>query len=202
MAASSPDSCRMARPRFAGAEALAHEAHDLAVGTAAGALVLVDVDVVEEVADDLGLAEDVLVAPVAGRGVDDLAAAMRHLLDGLAQGEQGRGVVAVVEDDGGALVGEHVEAAGNGGEIAREGLDAGADGLDREAERVPGGHRREQVLDLEADAAAVGQRQVGQARHRALVLAGAQDDGAATHGDRLAARAAVRDAAPARRDCG
>ena len=66
--------------------------------------------------------------------------------------------MAVVEDDGGAAVAEHVESAGHGVEIAREGLHAGANGVEREAEGVARGDRGEQVVDLEADASAVGER--------------------------------------------
>src|SRR5262249_29371811 len=80
-------------------EALAHESDDLAVGAAPGALVLVDVDLVEEAAEDLRLADDVLVAAVAGRRVHDLAAPVSHAPDGLREREQCRRVVAVVEDD-------------------------------------------------------------------------------------------------------
>jgi len=60
---------------------------NLAVFAAARALILVDEDLVEVFADDFGLADDVLVPPVAGGGVDDLGLLVRHLSDGVHQGD-------------------------------------------------------------------------------------------------------------------
>src|SRR5262249_7606443 len=137
----------------------AEDGHDLPRLAATDAVgVLVQNDAVESVAQQIGLADQVLVAPVAGRGVDRRALAGRELSQYFDEARQGRYVVAVIHDDGGPPDFQQVEAAGRLVEAAAERLQPRADLFARHAEAPCRGGRRQDVLDLEPDAAAVRQR--------------------------------------------
>jgi hypothetical protein len=139
-------------------EALAQQAEHLAVGAAALALVLVEDDVVEGVAEDLGLLADVLVAPVAG-AADDHAAALRPASPRRRAPARGwrpgcgrsrrsawrRGSLKTLKRPGAVSA----SLAKGPARRARRPV---------EAERPGGGDRGHGVLDLEADGALARQR--------------------------------------------
>src|SRR5262249_38086579 len=103
-----------------------HQANHFAVGAPARALILVNVNLVEEVAEDLRLANDVLVAAIARGRVHDLAPAVTHAANRVRERDQRRGVVAVIEDHGAVAVRDDVEATRRRAEAARERLRAEA----------------------------------------------------------------------------
>ncbi len=72
--------------------------------------VLVQNDIVEGIAQDLGLALQVNVAAVARAADDDAAPARRHAIDRVDKRLDGIGVVAVVGDQCGPAVRKYVEA--------------------------------------------------------------------------------------------
>ena len=98
-----------------------HERHHLAIGPATRALVLVDDHVIKAVADDLGLANDVHVAPISGRGVHHQPPIVRHATNGIDKRHQGVGVVPVVDHDGGLFILKHVEPPRRAAGVAGEG---------------------------------------------------------------------------------
>src|SRR5690606_21638797 len=87
------------RARRAG-QALPQQREYFAVAAAALALVFVEDHLVERLAENLGLAPDVLVAPVAGAADDHEAAVCGHRFDGARERRDGVGIVAVVGDHG------------------------------------------------------------------------------------------------------
>jgi hypothetical protein len=171
-------------------QALAQQGQHLAVGPAALAGVLVEDHVVEGLAQDLGLLADVLVAAVARAGDDHRAALARHGFHRLHQGAHGVRVVAVVGDHGGAAVVHHVEAARRVVGVVDEAGQAGADGVPAQAGAPGGRHGGHRVLDLEADRAVAGQRDVGQGHGLAPVAFGGHD-AALVHEDAALALGAV-----------
>src|SRR5690606_16340181 len=143
-------------------QSLAQQLHHFAVGASALALVFVEDHIVERIAEDFRLAADVVVAAIAGAADDDRAAVRRHRFDGAGQCLDRIRVVAVIGNDGGAAMHEHVEAARRGVRAVLESAQAFAyDGPVQSQPpcRADGGHR---VFDLEADRAVVGDRDVGQ----------------------------------------
>ena len=99
------------RRLFRADQALAQQSHDLAIGATALALVFVHHHFFKRIAQNLGDLADVLVAPVARPADHHRASARRHGLHRLHQRGHGVRVVAVVGNDGGALVVENIEAA-------------------------------------------------------------------------------------------
>src|SRR5690606_27048784 len=88
--------------------------------TAALALVFIQNDLVEAVAQDFRLAAQVFIAPVAGAADDGNPALGRQLVDRADQRLHCIRVVAVVGDDRGAVPAETVEASGRGLRIVDE----------------------------------------------------------------------------------
>ena len=104
MARNSPRISSTAVARLALRQAFAQQGQHFAVGATALALVLVEDDLVEGIAEDLGLLADVLVAAVTGAADHHHAPLGRHGLDGAHQRQNGVGVVAVVGNQRGAAV--------------------------------------------------------------------------------------------------
>src|SRR5690606_4473295 len=143
---------------FGSGQAPAQQGNNLAVLAAALAGVLIKNGFVERLAQNFRLLANILVAPVAGSTDDDGAAYRRHRLDGPHQRPDGIRIVAIVDDQGGALVVEHVETSGRGRGVADEARKRLFNGLPRQAQRPAGGHGGHGVVDLETDEAAMGQR--------------------------------------------
>ena len=116
---------------------------------------------------------------------------MRQRLDRLDQGTEGRDVVAVVDHDRRAVDLQQVEPAGYGVDGRAERLQAVADGVEVEPEGPGGARGGQRVLDLEADPAAVGQGDVGQAAQAGLAGPLGQHDLAVPDDHRPAAPGAV-----------
>ena len=115
----------------------------------------------------------------------------RHAVDGLDQRLDGVRVVAVVGDQRGAAVVEHVEAAGRGVGVVDEAGQAARGSMSQAMPSAQaGGDGGHGVLDLEADGAVAGERDVGQ-RDAVLELALGGDDGVALDEDDALALGAV-----------
>ena len=137
---------------------MAQERKHLAIFATALALVLVQHGIVENFAEDLRLARDVLVAAVSRPADDDQAPLSGHAFDGLHQRPDRVGVVAVVCDDGGAAIVKHVEAARCGGCVVDEGGKARFDGEPVDSQCPDCRNRGHRVFDLEDDRSLAGER--------------------------------------------
>ena len=99
---------------------LAQQGQHFAICATALALVLIQDDLVEHIAQYLGLANDVDIAPVTRTADDHHPLLGRDALDGGHQRKHRIGIVPIVGDHAGAAVVEEVEAAGCGLRIVDE----------------------------------------------------------------------------------
>src|SRR5690606_17813790 len=152
------DTARARRVR----EALPQQRQHFAVGASALALVFIEHHVVECGAQNLGLAAQVFVAPVACAAYYYAAPCGGQGIYRTYQCLDGVGVVAIVGNDGGALVVEYIEAARDGMGIADESGKATPDGVPFNTQRPGRGDGRHRIVDLKGDGAAAGQRDVAQ----------------------------------------
>ena len=134
-------------------QSFANEKRDLAIGPATDASVFVEKNLIEEVADDLSLPNNVFIASVARGGKNNLSALVGKVRDRLAESEQGRGVMPIINDHGCAAVMKNIESPRGRFHVAREREQCLADLLWIEAECPSRSDRRQNVLDLEPDPA-------------------------------------------------
>ena len=92
---------------------LSHQANDLAIGSTASTLVLVDHHFVKCIGNQFALLNDVFIATVARRRIDDQPTFVRHFVEGVTQCHDGGRVVTVVDDDRRISELNHVESRRN-----------------------------------------------------------------------------------------
>ncbi len=151
-------------------EPLAQKRNDFPIGTSTLAHVLIQDYVVERIAQNLGLATDVDVPPVAGSADDHRAPFGRHGVDGLHQGLDGIRVVAVVRDDRGAAIRKQVEATGCRVGVADERRESALHAIPVQSQCPGGAQGRHYVFHLKAQCASVSEWNIGQ-REARLYLA-------------------------------